>query len=141
MNELLNPYRTGPTIGARVPVATGRVALATLLGAAVVSGCSGAGGTGPEVPATRPSMPLPTPSATPALPPAASVPQSGVPRPAQLTKPGADYTVVRGDTLSELAVEFDVPGGWPALFELNADVLWNPDLIIVGQQLDIDGRA
>jgi nucleoid-associated protein YgaU len=58
----------------------------------------------------------------------------------QLTKPGADYTVMPGDTLSALAVQFGVPGGWPTLFELNRDVLWDPDLILVGQQLDIDGQ-
>lgn len=47
---------------------------------------------------------------------------------------------MRGDTLSELAQRFDVPGGRPTLYQRNADVLRNPDPIIVGQQLDVDGR-
>lgn len=56
---------------------------------------------------------------------------------APLAKNGADYTVVAGDTLSKIASRQNVTGGWQALYERNADVLSNPNVIRVGQQLDL----
>jgi LysM repeat protein len=58
-------------------------------------------------------------------------------KPAVLTKNGADYTVVAGDTLSKLAARHHVAGGWHALFERNKDVLSNPNVLRIGQQLDL----
>jgi LysM repeat protein len=55
----------------------------------------------------------------------------------RLTKNGADYTVAKGDTLSKIAAERGVPGGWHALFDRNADVLSNPNVLRIGQQLDL----
>ncbi|MFD1519414.1 transglycosylase family protein [Pseudonocardia yunnanensis] len=55
----------------------------------------------------------------------------------RLTKNGADYTVVKGDTLSAIAADRQLQGGWPALFERNKDVLTNPNVIQIGQQLDL----
>lgn len=52
-------------------------------------------------------------------------------------KNGADYTVVPGDTLSEIAAKFDVAGGWTVVFDRNRDVISDPNLIYPGQQLDL----
>ncbi len=52
-------------------------------------------------------------------------------------KNGADYTVVAGDTLSKIAGQQNVAGGWQALFERNTDVVSNADVIFIGQQLDL----
>lgn len=45
------------------------------------------------------------------------------------------YTVKAGDTLSKIAADHHVAGGWQKLFELNKDVVKNADLIFPGQQL------
>ncbi|MEU6810082.1 transglycosylase family protein [Streptomyces sp. NPDC046831] len=46
------------------------------------------------------------------------------------------YTVVRGDTLSGIADERDVDGGWRRLYETNRRVIGgDPDLIVPGQRL------
>lgn len=153
MNGLLNPYRC-PTATGRAPFGAARSLALAVVGAAVVTGCGGPGEDTAAPPEPGPTMPVPTATAEPAPAPAPTtapptvstddsgggVPPASGPGPAQLEQPGADHTVVRGDTLSELALRFDVPGGWPTLFERNADVLRDPDLILVGQQLDIDGN-
>ncbi|MER7837119.1 transglycosylase family protein [Streptomyces sp. NPDC096040] len=52
------------------------------------------------------------------------------------------YTVVRGDTLSGIADEHDVTGGWHRLYAANrATVGSDPDLILPGQRLSLTGRA
>jgi hypothetical protein len=52
---------------------------------------------------------------------------------------GADYRVVPGDSLSAIAGERGLAGGWPALYERNADVIGDdPDYILPGQLLDLD---
>lgn len=65
---------------------------------------------------------------------APSAEQTSAPR---LTKNGADYTVAEGDTLSAIAADRRLQGGWPALFERNKDVLNNPNVLQIGQQLDL----
>lgn len=50
---------------------------------------------------------------------------------------GAHYTVVAGDTLGKIAAAQNVPGGWQALYERNSDVLSNPNVIRIGQQLHL----
>lgn len=47
------------------------------------------------------------------------------------------YTVVRGDTLSEIAKAAEVPGGFQFLFNANTSVLANPNLLEVDQVLTI----
>ncbi|MCF6526124.1 transglycosylase family protein [Streptomyces sp. JJ36] len=48
-----------------------------------------------------------------------------------------DYRVQRGDSLSAIAAEHEVEGGWPALYEQNREVVGaDPDLILPGQRLD-----
>lgn len=54
-----------------------------------------------------------------------------------VAKNGADYTVVSGDTLSRIAVKQGVTGGWKAVWDRNTDVLSNPNVLRVGQQLDL----
>lgn len=51
---------------------------------------------------------------------------------------GGNYTVKSGDTLSKLARQYNVSGGWRALWEQNRSVVHdNPDLIFVGAQIAI----
>lgn len=52
------------------------------------------------------------------------------------------YTVVHGDTLSQIADEEHVTGGWQRLYSANrATVGSDPDLIIPGQRLALHGKA
>jgi LysM repeat protein len=69
--------------------------------------------------------------AAPAKPAPAAAPAAPV------AKNGADYTVAAGDSLSKIATARNVPGGWKAIFDRNADVLSNPNALRVGQQLDL----
>ncbi len=52
------------------------------------------------------------------------------------------YTVVRGDTLSGIAQERDVRGGWRGLYAANrAAIGADPDLIVPGQRLALRGEG
>ncbi|WP_037617880.1 transglycosylase family protein [Streptomyces aureus] len=52
------------------------------------------------------------------------------------------YTVVRGDTLSGIADSRHVQGGWQGLYEANRTTVGSdPDLIMPGQRLTLDGAA
>lgn len=51
------------------------------------------------------------------------------------SNPMGDYTVVPGDSLSEIAVRFQVQGGWQQLQQLNSQYIHNADLILVGQKI------
>ncbi|MGJ5756469.1 LysM domain-containing protein [Streptomyces puniciscabiei] len=52
------------------------------------------------------------------------------------------YTVVRGDTLSGIADEHHVRGGWHALYAGNRRTIGaDPDLILPGQRLSLRGAA
>lgn len=49
------------------------------------------------------------------------------------------YVVERGDVLSSIAERADVSGGWPALYEMNREVLdQGPHLIFPGQRLRLN---
>jgi len=48
---------------------------------------------------------------------------------------GGDYVVRSGDTLSEIARAQGVDGGWRALWQANRDVVADPSLIYVGEEL------
>jgi LysM repeat protein len=67
---------------------------------------------------------------------ATSVPKSN-PRsnPKPKANPNGDYTVVAGDTLSGVAQNLSVPGGWPQLQKLNSQQIPNANLILVGQKI------
>ena len=53
--------------------------------------------------------------------------------PARSTGKGPKITVRAGDTLSELAAEHGVRGGWQALYRANRGTISDADLIYVGQ--------
>ncbi|GAA3501884.1 resuscitation-promoting factor protein RpfA [Streptomyces prasinosporus] len=55
----------------------------------------------------------------------------------KVAKGDGEYRVVKGDTLSSIAQEHDVEGGWAELFELNDDIVEDADLIYPGQQLHL----
>ncbi|MDP9026211.1 MAG: LysM peptidoglycan-binding domain-containing C40 family peptidase [Actinomycetota bacterium] len=58
------------------------------------------------------------------------------PRHAAVQLSGKTYTVTSGDTLSTIAKELDVAGGWKQLWAANPAV-GDPELIYVGQELQI----
>ncbi|MFF7374995.1 transglycosylase family protein [Streptomyces massasporeus] len=52
------------------------------------------------------------------------------------------YTVVHGDTLSGIADDQDVRGGWRGLYEANRSAIGSdPDLIVPGQRLTLRGEG
>ncbi|WP_077798480.1 transglycosylase family protein [Streptomyces sp. JHA26] len=55
----------------------------------------------------------------------------------KVEKGDGEYKVVEGDTLSSIAAERHVEGGWAKLFELNDDIVDDADLIYPGQQLHL----
>ncbi|MGW4034335.1 transglycosylase family protein [Streptomyces sp. NPDC004838] len=52
-------------------------------------------------------------------------------------KGDGEYEVKSGDTLSGIAQEQGVDGGWQKLFDLNKDIISDADVIFPGQQLDL----
>ncbi|BCT75310.1 transglycosylase [Sinomonas cyclohexanicum] len=50
---------------------------------------------------------------------------------------GSTYTIVSGDTLSQIAQKLGVKGGWQALADANANTISNPNLIFPGQVLHL----
>jgi hypothetical protein len=48
---------------------------------------------------------------------------------------GKVYVVRSGDTLSAIATKHHVNGGWHTLYQLNRDIIANPDLIFPGQRI------
>ncbi|MBL3804868.1 transglycosylase family protein [Streptomyces sp. BRB081] len=54
-----------------------------------------------------------------------------------VAKGDGEYKVTKGDTLSQIADDENVEGGWKKLFELNKDVVEDADLIFPGQQLHL----
>jgi resuscitation-promoting factor RpfA len=98
-------------------------------GAATPRTVSASGGTS----ATRTTQTQVKPKA-PAPKPANAGP---APAPVADTKPSGTYTVRPGDSLWKIANEHNVPGGWQALHQRNRDTVSNPDLLKVGQQLNL----
>ena len=58
-----------------------------------------------------------------------------VPEGTTVKKGDGEYKVTKGDTLSTIAADHDVKGGWEKLFELNKDIVQDADLIYPGQVL------
>ncbi|WP_121842214.1 transglycosylase family protein, partial [Streptomyces sp. S5] len=89
---------------------------------------------GGPAPAAPEAAPAPRPAKAPAATPT-TTPQS---------KAGTAemYTVVRGDTLSQIAEEQRVKGGWQRLYQANRErVGTDPDLIVPGQRLQVKPGA
>ncbi|WP_217242387.1 transglycosylase family protein [Streptomyces sp. AC555_RSS877] len=55
----------------------------------------------------------------------------------KVKKGDGEYKVAKGDTLSSIAEENDVKGGWAKVFELNKDIVEDANLIYPGQQLHL----
>jgi hypothetical protein len=90
----------------------------------------GSGGAGHHAPAKKPVKPA-TKRTAPAPAPAAPAAPTGT----SLDNPNGDYTVVAGDSLSKIAQQQNVQGGWQTLFAKNKDFISNPNLILVGQKI------
>ncbi|MEP7332707.1 MAG: transglycosylase family protein [Terracoccus sp.] len=50
---------------------------------------------------------------------------------------GAKITIRSGNTLSKLAASYNVKGGWQAIYAANRNVINNPNLIFVGQVIQL----
>jgi nucleoid-associated protein YgaU len=63
--------------------------------------------------------------------------QRSAPVAAPANTPGGNYTVQPGDTLSKIAAEHGVAGGWRAVWERNRAAVSDPNLIFVNQLLAV----
>ncbi|MFD4987122.1 transglycosylase family protein [Streptomyces sp. NPDC058372] len=54
-----------------------------------------------------------------------------------VAKGDGEYKVAKGDTLSQIAKDENVEGGWEKLYELNKDIVEDADLIFPNQQLHL----
>lgn len=108
---------------------------------------SGGASSAPAATTPQPAAPAPAAHEHPA-PAQPAAPEHEHPAPAQPAAPRAahhqadaspvaTYTVRAGDTLAEIAAAQGVDGGWRTVFENNAQRISNPNLIYVGQQLDL----
>jgi nucleoid-associated protein YgaU len=55
--------------------------------------------------------------------------------PTKVLTGNGDYTVVAGDTLSKIADQLNVAGGWHKLYDKNKNIVQDPNLIFPGQKL------
>ncbi|MFI2715293.1 transglycosylase family protein [Streptomyces collinus] len=55
----------------------------------------------------------------------------------KVKKGDGEYKVVTGDTLSSIAADEKVKGGWERLYQLNKDIIDDANLIYPGQQLHL----
>ena len=94
---------------------------------------------------TTPPTGRPEAAAAAAIAPAAIARPAARPRARAGTSAGAgtgSYVVQPGDTLSGIASALGTPGGWPALYAANRDVIGpDPGLIRPGTVLALPGRA
>jgi LysM repeat protein len=51
------------------------------------------------------------------------------------SNPKGDYTIKAGDTLTKIAKDRKVKGGWQALYNKNKQFIGDPNLILVGQKI------
>jgi LysM repeat protein len=104
------------------------------IGAWPVCGKKSGGGssTAPKTAKTTTPKKVTPKKSTPVAPKQAAAPSAtGV----SSSNPAGDYTVVAGDTLSKIAKQFSVQGGYQKLQDLNAKYIPNADMILVGQKI------
>ncbi|WP_329539465.1 transglycosylase family protein [Streptomyces sp. NBC_01358] len=98
------------------------------------------GGDGPDIsPQTERTAGVATPAK--AAPRASASQSAGTKKATPTTVPGKrdSYTVARGDSLSGIAAERRLDGGWQRLYSANRKVVGDdPDLIFPGQRLSLD---
>jgi LysM repeat protein len=56
---------------------------------------------------------------------------------APAARQGTSYTVVAGDTLTTIAQQRNIEGGWQALYDNNRGILSDPNVLHIGQQLTL----
>ena len=84
-----------------------------------------------------PAAPAPTAQAPAQEAPAAPVQEAAPAAQAPAATAAGTYTVQSGDTLSGIAAQLGVAGGYQAIAAANTDVVYNVDLIFPGQVLNI----
>mgnify|MGYP000719736966 FL=1 len=84
-----------------------------------------------------PAAPAPTTQAPAQEAPAAPVQEAAPAAQAPAATAAGIYTVQSGDTLSGIAAQLGVAGGYQAIAAANTDVVYNVDLIFPGQVLNI----
>jgi LysM repeat protein len=103
------------------------------IGAWPVCGKKGGGSSAPKATHKTTTKQSTTPKKT------TTAPKKAAPAPAATgvasSNPAGDYTVVAGDTLSKIAKQFNVQGGYQKLQDLNSKYIPNADLILVGQKI------
>lgn len=94
-----------------------------------------------QAPAPAAEAPAPAPAAeapaAEAPAPAVEYTAPSVPVQAPAAAPVGTYTVVAGDSLSAIAQNLGLEGGWQSLYAANTDTVADPNLIFVGQVLNI----
>ncbi|MGW0603293.1 transglycosylase family protein [Streptomyces sp. NPDC002644] len=94
-----------------------------------------------EAPQQEAPAPAPQAEETPAQPAKAEQPKKQekvtTPTGEKVLKGDGEYKVVKGDSLSLIAEEHDIKGGWKKLFKLNKDVVEDARLIYPGQMLHL----
>jgi len=94
-------------------------------------------GGGAAAAAPKAAAPKAQKAAPKAAPKAAAKKAAPAAAPLATPKNGADYTVKPGDTLSKIAAEQGIQGGWTVVFDRNRDVINDPNLIFPNQQIDL----
>ncbi|MDD1475523.1 transglycosylase family protein [Arthrobacter sp. H16F315] len=90
-------------------------------------------------PAPQAAAPAPAPTPATAVPRAAA-PAAPAPAPrhvAVVPLSGESYTIQSGDTLSKIAEQFHLAGGWQVLADANSASIGDPDLVFPGQVLQL----
>lgn len=106
-------------------------------------GLAGGGGApAPQIlPQSAPVQAAPVQAAPVTQAPVAQAPVAEAPvqarHAAAIAVSGETYTVQDGDTLSKIADKLGVEGGWQHLADANADTISNPNLVFVGQVLQL----
>jgi nucleoid-associated protein YgaU len=84
--------------------------------------------------AAAPKAAVPKVAAKAAVPKAAATAPRHV---AAVALSGKTYTIQSGDTLSKVAEQLNIAGGWQLLADANASTISNPDLVFPGQVLQL----